>query len=370
MLYILIFFVIVIFFVFFSSSLRKGNEIKIKNNYIKTICLIFVLLSGLRNLGVGEDTYAYYLDYENTKIISWKEVFGKLIGFYETGEGKDVGYSIFVKFTQIFSDNFQVYLFLVAIIFYISFYNFLKNNTNRITDAFLAIVIFYVLYFYVFSITAIRQSLALAATFYCYELIKKRKLFLFLGVLLITSLIHKSVLIFIPFYFLCNIKNTKWVFPTVLVLFPLIMVFKNSLAFFLLGLGGYQDYEEFDGAGTLNFTIIFLLICIFTLYRRKYLLKEDINNNHFYNALALALLLLPLSWIHPALLRVSMYFSVYMILLIPKAINSLETISFKGRREIVRWAVVVLFVLFIRTNYTKEYRFYWEPVKLGENYNE
>ena len=70
-------------------------------------------------------------------------------------------------------------------------------------------------------------------------------------------------------------KNTKWIFPTTLLIFPLIMLFKNSLAFFLLSLGGYQDYEEFDGAGTLNFTIIFLLTCIFTLYRRKVMLKQD-----------------------------------------------------------------------------------------------
>ncbi|WP_291122092.1 EpsG family protein [Empedobacter sp. UBA7620] len=369
MLYILIFFAIVIFFVFFSSSLRKGNEIKTKNNYIKTICLIFVLFSGLRNLGVGEDTYGYYLDYENTKKITWKEVFGNLISFYN-GEGKDVGYSIFVKFSQVLTNNFQFYLFLVAIIFYISFYNFLKNNTNKITEAFLAIIIFYVLYFYVFSITAIRQSLALAATFYCYKLIKKRKLLLFLCVLLLTSLIHKSVLIFIPFYFLCNIKNTKWIFPTTLLIFPLIMMLKNQLTFFLTGLAGYEDYKEFDGAGTLNFTIIFMMVCIFTLYRKKVLLKQDANNIHYYNAMACALFLLPLSWVNPALLRITMYFSIYMILLIPKAINSLIKIPFKGRREIVGWAVIVLFILFIRTNYTKEYRFYWEPIKLGENYNE
>lgn len=370
MLYILIFCLIVLFFIFFSSYLKKGNETRIKNNYIKVICVIFILLSGLRNLGVGEDTYGYYLDYENTKLISWNDLFYNLIQFYQNNEGKDVGYPIFVKFTQIFSDNFQVYLFLVAIIFYFSFYNFLNKNTNRIIDAFLALIIFYVLFFYVFSITAIRQSLALAATFYCYELIKKRKLLLFLGILLLTSLIHKSVLIFIPFYFLCNIKNTKWIFPTTLLIFPLIMVFKNQLTFFLLGLGGYEDYEEFDGAGTLNFTIIFLMICIFTLYRKKELLKHDASNIHYYNAMACALVLLPLSWFNPALLRITMYFSIYMILLIPKAINSLNKIPFKGRREIVRWAVIVLFILFIRTNYTKEYRFYWEPIKLGENYYE
>ncbi|WP_291093675.1 EpsG family protein [Empedobacter sp. UBA6745] len=370
MLYILIFCVIVIFFVFFSSSLRKGNEIKTKNNYIKTICLIFVLFSGLRNLGVGEDTYAYYIGYENTKSISWKQLVGMLTNFYNTVDRKDIGYTVFEKITQIFTNNFQIYLFLVAIIFYISFYNFLKNNTNKITEAFLAIIIFYVLFFYVFSITSIRQSLALAATFYCYELIKKRKLLLFLCVLLLTSLIHKSVLIFIPFYFLCNIKNTKWIFPTTLLIFPLIMVFKNQLTFFLLGFGGYEEYKEFDGSGTINFTIIFLMVCIFTLYRKKVLLKQDANNIHYYNAMACALVLLPLSWINPALLRITMYFSIYMILLIPKAINSLNKIPFKGRREIVGWAVIVLFILFIRTNYTKEYRFYWEPIKLGENYNE
>jgi transmembrane protein EpsG len=78
-----------------------------------------------------------------------------------------------------------------------------------------------------------------------------------------------------------------------------------------------------------------------------------------------------MAWIHPALLRITMYFSIFIILLIPEIIQNFQQYSFKLRRGLTVISVGILFVLFIKNNYSNdksEYRFFWEEVKLGKNY--
>lgn len=372
MLYILIFcFIVGLGLITYSTNLYAKDRDKAKKRYIQAVCLVLILVSGLRNLGVGEDTYGYYLNYLEIQKTPWNELFDNFINYYRSGEGKDVGYPIFVKATQIIYDDFQFFLMFTAIFFYFILGKFVNTNTKKLTDAIVAMTIFYVLFFYVFSITAIRQSLTLAATLYCYELITKKKLLYFLIIVFFFSLIHKSILIFIPFYFLCRLKNTKFIFPLVLVLFPVIMIMRNSLTFFLIGIGGYQEYEETKGAGAFTFTAIFIFISFIALIHRKGILSQNVTNINYYNAFALALLLLPLSWINPALLRITMYFSIYMIVLIPEILQSFQKLSIKIRRNLVVSSVLILFVLFFKANYSRDnsgYRFFWESVKLGENY--
>ncbi len=231
------------------------------------------LFSGLRNVGVGDDTYGYYLGYVEIQSTSWNQLFFDFIQYFKTGEGKDVGFPLFVKATQLISTQFQFFLIFVAVFFYAFFSNFLKKNCTTLIDVVLSFTIFYVLFYYIFSMTSIRQSITLAITLYCYEFVKKKRIIPFLLLLLLFSTIHKSILIYIPFYFLCRLKSTKYLFPIVLISFPIIMTFKNTITFFLLGVGGYDEYEEFDGAGTFTFTAIFLLISFVAYFRREKILE-------------------------------------------------------------------------------------------------
>jgi transmembrane protein EpsG len=150
------------------------------------------------------------------------------------------------------------------------------------------------------------------------------------------------------------------------------MVFINSISFFLLNFVDYQEYEQFEGnAGAYTFTAIFLFIAIIALFKRKMILKQNPLSDNYFNAFAIAILLLPMAWIHPALLRITMYFSIFIILLIPEIIQNFQQYSFKLRRGLTVISVGILFVLFIKNNYSNdksEYRFFWEEVKLGKNY--
>jgi hypothetical protein len=79
--------------------------------------------------------------------------------------------------------------------------------------------------------------------------------------------------------------------------------------------------------------------------------------------------LLPLSYVHPALLRITAYFSVFILFMIPEIIETLSLVSVKIRNEIYILVIILLLAFFIRSNWEASvYGFFWEEMRLGENY--
>src|SRR5690606_22288512 len=124
---------------------------------------LLILQSGLRHVAVGADTYQYSLIFERVKSLSWAEIFSSVTAYYDFGEGKDPGYLVFQKIFQYISDDYQVYLIFVAILFFSALGYFIYKNTRRVSDALFAFVLYSTLFYAMFSITGIRQTLATAA---------------------------------------------------------------------------------------------------------------------------------------------------------------------------------------------------------------
>ncbi len=78
----------------------------------------WILISGLRGMSVSPDMYSYKLRYQTSMYTSWKQVFRAFYDVYVNEEGKDPGYTLFEKVTQIFVKDYQAYLFIVAVIFF------------------------------------------------------------------------------------------------------------------------------------------------------------------------------------------------------------------------------------------------------------
>jgi hypothetical protein len=362
---------ILIFGLVYSNGYKQEvNSNSNRKKYIQIISFILIIQSGLRNVAVGADTFQYFRMFEEVKIISWQSIYGSILEYYQLGIGKDTGYLVFQKSIQLITNEYQVFLFIVAILFFFALGNFIYKNTTRLNDAIIAFVIYSVLFYSFFSITGIRQTITTAATLYGYELIKRRKLIPFLILIVIASTIHKSVLIFVPFYFVTQFKNLKYLYRLVLVLFPLFMIYKNDLSNYVKVLGGYEEYDQVENAGTYTFTAMFLLISIIAFWRSKIIIKNNINAQHFFNAFAFALLFIPLTWINPNAMRIVQYFSIFMLLFVPEIIHSFEFISKKTRRDITRFSIILLIVLFLKSNWSDKipYGFFWEEMRLGENY--
>ena len=368
---LLVIFLILAIGAFYSQGTNAHiNSNKNRKKYIIVISIILILQSGLRHVAVGADTYAYLLAFERVKELSWGEVLDGFFNVYKLGIGKDPGYTLLEKVAQIFISEYQVFLVLIAILFFSALGHFIYKNTTRQIDAIIAFVIYSVLFYGFFSITGHRQTIATAGALYGFELIKKKKLIPFTLLIICAATIHKSVLIFSPFYFIAPIKNTKFLNRSILVLLPFLFISRNSIMTFFATSGGYDNYEIYEGTGTFTFTVMFLLIAVSALMRMKVILKDKPEALYFYNAFALALLFIPLTWVNPNAMRIVQYFSIFMMLLVPDIINSFARLSIEFKKGITAFVIIVLIGLMIKSTNMDvvSYKFFWQKMSLGENY--
>ena len=343
------------FLILTAAILLTNDGIKSKKKIFIIIASIqWIILSGFRHVSVGADTRQYGYLYEQAEYQEWIEL---LKNFFSlkllNSEELDYGYYLFQKTIHLANINYQSYLIIIAIMFTVPLGIWIYKNSSGVLISYL---IYSTLFFSFFAITGLRQTLATAvAVLIGYEFVKKRNFPLFLITILVAFTIHKSALLFIIFYFVANKKITKKYVSIILICVPLLFYFKENVSAFFKYIGGYEDYGIYEGAGTNTFTSMMLLIMIVALWRKRKILENNKNAIHFYNALFISLLFLPLTYVNPSAMRVVQYFSIFIILLIPEIVKSFGV---KERTLITYTSISVLLILFIRTNHS--YLFFWQ----------
>lgn len=367
--------VLILAFIFESypeRTRRNGHR-----NFILAVSILLALQSGLRHEAVGADTYAYKLKFKQDSQKTWSELFNKIKIFYSEdvwrysrGADKDPGYPILEKAVCSVKRNYQIYLLLVAVVFFSALGCFIYRNTRTVLDALIAYLLYLTLFYSFFSITGIRQTLATACALIGYEFfIKQKRLWMFLSLMLLASTLHRSVLAFVPFYFIANLKLKKLHYWLLFVLFPVFLYFSENTFYILGKISGYDQYGHLDSAGSYRFTGILLLFTLTALLRIKHVLKTVQETRPMYNALALVIFLTPLTWVNQNAMRLVQYYSLFIMLIAPRIANTIN-----ARRSMVfRQLAVGLCILFLlvyaglRSLDTK-YAFFWQQMELGENY--
>lgn len=333
------------------------NNNRIRNNkkiFVTFATLQWILISGLRHISIGADTITYKFSFNRALNTSWVDAFNRFInGIFYGAEIKDPGYMFFEKFIGIFTGNYQVYIFIIAIIFMIPFGRFVYKNSREPLMSFL---IYSTLFYSFFSLTGHRQTIATALVVLLgYELIKERKLFRFIVLILIASTIHKSAIVFFPFYFIADIKiNKKYLMSWSIIIFLTILL-RNKIYVLLEIIFDYNLSEANVVGGTIMFTLMMVLINGVAFWRLKPLLKNNPQSNHFLNASFIALLFTLMTFVNQGFMRVQQYYSLFIVLLIPEIIKSFN----KKERVLVYFiSVSVLMLLFVRGN--PKYLFFWQ----------
>lgn len=316
---------------------------------------LWILISGLRGLSVGADTFTYYYSYQNVKNMSFNELFQNvLVKIVSNIDNKDPGYDFFVKLTQILSDDYQIFLMIVALIFMIPFIIWAWSESK---NPLISFVLYSSLFYAFFAITGIRQTISTALVVLVGDrLIKERKLIPFLAVAFVASLIHMSSLVFVPFYFLSRIKIKQYTVFLAGLACAISFLFKSQLKSILIFISGYEDYSAaYAGAGTSTFTVLLLALFVMSIfaYRRDKHIEE---NRRFYIALYLAMFFVPLTWLNPSAMRIVQYFSIYLVLLIPEMIEAVFSEESKKSATII--IVSVLVFLLFKSN--PQYVFFWQ----------
>ncbi|MBC9785831.1 EpsG family protein [Heliobacterium chlorum] len=329
-----------------------------KKLFVILASLQWIIISGLRDITVGgRDIYiSYYNSFNRVLTTSWTEIADRFINILFYGaEGKDPGYMFIEKTISLMTDSYQVYLAIIAALFMVPFGVFIYRNSR---DPFISFLIYSTLFYAFYSLTGLRQTIATALVVLIgYELIKKKKLLWFMVVTLIAYTIHKSVVVFTPFYFLADKEISIKYTLTLLAISTTSLVLGNQLFFSLFSSFGYGDYVANDIGGTGTFTFMLLLVTIAALLKKKKIINNNPQAVHFLNATLLALFFSIMTLENQSFMRVQQYYSIFIVLLIPEIIKSFErwdkVIVYTG-------SVVVLLALFIKNN--PEYIFFWQGV--------
>lgn len=341
----------------------------------------WILLSGLRHFSIGADTVAYQFAFYDSKYKSWSVLFKnfrntifnwKLFdegimysGNEATGSAfdllmgenalavKDPGYAILCKAFYTIMPDYTAFLIFIAIVFTVPLAILIYRHSKEPLMSFL---IYSCLFYSFFAITGHRQTLATGIALIGYLAFAEKKRFIpFLITILLAYPLHKSVLAFIPIYFLQYIKMDRKKVIIVLIAFPIVFLLRGPLATVLSSFSGYDGYDKAEGGQGFTFLLVYVVLMIATLWKGKEATIINPHANWTLAAVCLAFLLTPLMFVNANLMRLVQYYSIFLMLYIPDLVMTFDD------HETQFAYVLVLFVLvglFVRNN--PQYLFFWQ----------
>ena len=367
---IIAFLLIVYFILDWREHKGKLSGIKSKKYMICISACILILQSGLRNVAVGPDTYAYSLKYIDSLSSTWQEVLHNFSTVYMEGQGKDAGYYFFQKLFSSIVPDFQYFLLFVSISFFYALFLVIDYYTTSKKEILLAVFVYLSLFYEFFSVTGCRQVLATALCLFSVKYIRGHKLLPFFFFFLVAFSVHRSSLIFVPFYFISRNSKPGFIYIGSLILMPILISISVRYATELAIISGtdvYLMYAEGGAAGARNFLLFYLIICTFLLVIQNRVIKDEPNDILVYNAVYLALLFIPLTYSSAALMRVVQYYSLFMTIGITFFIR--KNLK-KGYGDILTIFLVISLIALSYKLVTSniEYKFFWQEMELPMNY--
>ena len=360
-----IFFYIVI--ILLGFLLGNGNDASGNKRkwYIIMIISLLILESCLRSLSVGPDTRTYYYVFYNMKFVSWHEILSSFGETYIEGEGRDPGYMVYMKLIQIISTNFNVFLFFSALFFFIPLGIILYRYSTHMLQLVFAFIL-YIALFNIVALSGIRQQIATGFAFMALLQLDKNKYLKSIVLIGIGAFIHISAVIFlaiviIRFFFRNSSKKLHLLSFAVI---PLGIVFAGPIMLYLasfLANDYYSVYgaKESSGGGVVYVFLMETLSLFCYISIKKERLENDNNVSLLYPMLPLLTATVPLITLDGSMIRIGQYFTLYMMLLVPYAIDAFAK-SLSNRKSL--YFVMIAFLLVLSFSDGFNYHFFWQEV--------
>ena len=330
-----------------------GREVSRKKAECVIFSFLWIILSGFRSLSVGADTMAYGNDFERITAASWSTLWNNLVRkmsgiqsmLAENPLNKDPGFKLLTKAMSLVFPTYRLYLIAVAVLFMTLLGRFLYRNAK---DPFPGFILFDCLFYSFYAITGIRQTIATALiVLWGYDYIRERKPVPFFLISFLAFTIHKSALCFVPFYFISRIRVNRIFIAATVPAITASFVFRERIMDILSRLMGYEQYnQQYGDSGPVVFTLLLAAVFLFCSIFRKRLAENAPDFQSKYMALTLALFFVPLAFIDPSAMRVSYYYALFLMVLLPDIMD-----IFPDKiRTLLTMGITAAMVLFLISN--------------------
>ena len=322
-----------LFILLFIGGYKHLNSTYYGKTSLILVFLLFTIIGGLRD-NVGSDWQTYYNEYcsiVTQSTFSWSAVAKDRLFYF-------IEYLIsrIVQYPHLF------FLILFALSFWLKFF-FIKNYVHK--NIYLALLIYLSGIFLIFDINGIRQGLAIGIALFSTKFIFEKRLFAFIACVISASFIHSSSIIYLLAYPIYNIRWTlnsrQYIILTFLAILlgvfiskflPNIIEYINGYQegisehyeYYAEGVGGFTNKVEVFGIASIRRYVVWALILFFL----KDISTPDVA---FYkNCMLVSFFIFFLfSDSMEMSYRISYYYSMFELALIPIMISSINSQRFK-----------------------------------------
>lgn len=329
---------------FSLSAMLLQCNIYVTKKFSKIITIFSILLPALFATFrmVGTDMPIYYSKFSSLNGSKLHDIF-LIEGF------KEAGNSLFIYISNL-ADSFSIYLFLYS--FFTLLFIVLALKSLVRADLIGISFFLYLCIFFPASLNTMRQSLAVAIIFFSFKYILTKSFFQFFWWVIIAMQFHISSIIVLPIYWLLNKeRKINWtVFLSILtVIIVAIINFRQIFYWISLIFNNeryiyYANYTEI-----MNNKLFFLnlLIFIFLIIVYKFTQKNNKTDDYYFLLLLIGLTLGVSGFISPFIKRISIFFDIVQVLLIPKIVI---LISSKNNKYLLMFLVylfgIIYFIVF------------------------
>lgn len=344
----------------FGTPRLSENAALHKKRKVFVMGLILFLFAALRHETVGIDVFTYVEEYKN--IIRWS-----VDDILDWRKDRDPFFYIFAKGLTLISHDPQFLLAVIGAVVAIAFSYFVYHQQGNT----LMLYIFFVTFrMYAFTLTGLRQAMALALCWVAFVKLQQGKTIWFLLITVLASLFHASALAFLlawPFY--------RWGRPFLsgaiclsvagidLVSGHRLLSWASSSLFKEDRFEGYTqatELTEYSGGGTFYLYLFFFAFVILTMIYAKQRIEQKDVFDCLFNVTCIALMTSIIGRNIPAFFRISYYFMLPFYATISPSIKAM----FNKRDTTIVYSVIVVllcaqYIILTPGAGINDYRFFW-----------
>lgn len=356
--------VVYIFFFIFLILGAVAFEGKSTPSFLKWILISLWVIIGFRSPEVGVDTKGYIESFHLYSTMSTDAFICHI------KEAKEPLYILGSWLVGQLSSSQIVFLLFWAFIPSAVLYVFLKEARLTSKGILISFLCFFALGLFAFFLAGIRQTAAISVVLLAYRSLTKEKFkwnysfitskqfIMFLVWMYIAYNLHNSSILFLLVLPLLKLKVKWWYFPVVISFFFIgsfiqigFLVEMSKLLFDDRFANYGTIYESSQNASAFLMQLIFFTICYI---KRNELIETDYRNNYLFNVLLLGLIFQSMSGMLAEMFRVAYYFSIFAIILVPKAIKeykpSLQKMLYVGMS-----VLLLIYLFFLSGSSIPEY---------------
>lgn len=295
---------------------------------------IFFLLYVCKHNLVGTDYIGYLQYFGEIKPGDWSFLFSSERPY----PNFEKGYLVLTQLMSLMSQTDTFFTFIMAIIMSISPLVTIKRYAQPVWAG---VFVFFALGIYINSFNILRQTIAMYICWLSIPYILNRSFIKFFFLVTLAFFFHKTSLIFIPLYFVPNIKfSFRYCFTIVLIACSIYVLLLPIMSYLTIALN-LNNYLESDVSG--GYMLLLFMLCCFIICICALKNKLDSSVNFFIHMLFWAALLQIMAIKFNILTRFIDYYKISLIVLLPRAIYSP---FFRKNRRLIIFSFIILFICY------------------------